>query len=172
MSGNGVEPKEEPSPFTSTWAIEWKDKISHVVNTQEENDYPRALSLFNELTSVGKEVVLYEIRTPIADPSAQPKKIPILNSAKAKKRVPEGESKPRSAGMSQKSTNTSKPARTSTLKDLRTRIFILIAVIAVFVIILFLISIFFTGGELAHNFSIYTLNEFYIPGFNISPVLG
>ena len=85
MSDNGVEPKEERSPFTSTWTIEWKDKASHVVNTQTENDYPQALSLFNELSSSGIDVVLYEIRTPIADPSAQPKKIPILNSAKAKK---------------------------------------------------------------------------------------
>ncbi|MGB7958863.1 MAG: hypothetical protein WCF46_03130, partial [Nitrososphaeraceae archaeon] len=81
MSDNGVEPEEERSPFTSTWTVEWKDKTSHVVSTQGENDYSLALSLFNELSSSGKEVVLYEIRTPRADPSAQPKKIPILNSA-------------------------------------------------------------------------------------------
>ena len=64
MSDNGVEPKEERSPFTSTWTVEWKDKTSHVVSTQGENDYSQALSLFNELSSSGKEVVLYEIRTP------------------------------------------------------------------------------------------------------------
>jgi hypothetical protein len=169
MSDNGVEPKEERSPFTSTWAIEWKDKISHVVNTQKEDDYPQALSLFNELTSSGKEVVLYEIRTPIADPSAQPKKIPILNSAKAKKRASGGESKPRTAGVSER--NASKSAKTSALKDLRTRIFILVAVIAVFVIILFLISIIFTGSDLAHNFSIFTFSiESSAPGLNIPPV--
>ncbi len=171
MSDNGVEPKEERSPFTSTWAIEWKDKISNVVNTQKEDDYPQALSLFNELTSSGKEVVLYEIRTPIADPSAQPKKIPILNSAKAKKRASSGESKPRTAGVSERITNASKSAKTSALKDLRTRIFILVAVIAVFVIILFLISIFFTGSDLAHNFSIFTFSiESSAPGLNIPPV--
>ena len=59
MSDNGVEPKEERSPFTSTWTIEWNDKNSHVVNTEKETDYPQALSLFNELSSSGKEVVLY-----------------------------------------------------------------------------------------------------------------
>ena len=168
MSDNGVEPKEERSPFTSTWTIEWKDKTDHVVNTQKENDYPQALSLFNDLSSSGKEVVLYEIRTPIADPSAPPKKIPILNSAKAKKRVSLGEAKPRAAGMSEKITKVSKPARTSSLKDLRTRILILIAVIAVFVIILFLISILFTGSDLAHNLSIFTFSiKSSALGFNI-----
>ncbi|MGA7369972.1 MAG: hypothetical protein WBX01_12655 [Nitrososphaeraceae archaeon] len=158
MSDNGVEPKEERYPFTSTWTIEWKDKVSHVVNTQEENDYTKALSLFNELSSSGKDVVLYEIRTPIADPSAQPKKIPILNSAKVKKRIPSGGPKPRVAGVSERITNASKSSRTSSLKDLRTRILILVAVIAVFVIILFLISVLFTGSDLAHNFSIFTFS--------------
>jgi hypothetical protein len=155
MSDNGVEPKGERSTFTRTWAIEWKDKTSQIVNTQQENDYPHALSLFNELSASGMEVVLYEIRTPIADPSAEPKKIPILNSAQAKKRVSRGEPKPRAVGMSERITSASKSAATSSLRDLRTRILILIAVIAVFVIILFLISILFTGSEFAHNFSLY-----------------
>lgn len=173
MSDNGVEPKEERSPFTSTWTIEWKDKASHVVNTQRENDYPQALSLFNELSSSGIDVVLYEIRTLIADPSAQPKKIPILNSAKAKRRISRGEPKPRTGGVSERITNASKSARTSRLKDLRTRILILIAVIAVFVIILFLISILFSGNDLAHNFSIYAFSvKSSIQGLNIQPILG
>ena len=173
MSDNGVEPKEERSPFTSTWTIEWNDKNSHVVNTEKETDYPQALSLFNELSSSGKEVVLYEIRTPIADPSAQPKKIPILNSAKSKKRISRGEPKPRAAGVSERITTASKSARTSSLKDLRTRILILVVVIAVFVIILFLISILFTGSDLAHNFSIFTFSiKSSALGLNIRPVLG
>jgi hypothetical protein len=172
MSDNGAEPKEEGSKFISTWAIEWKDKVSHVVNTQKETDYPQALGLFNELTSSGKEVVLYEIRTSISDPSAQPKKIPILNSAKAKKRASGVESRPRAAGVSERISNASKSARTSTLKDLRTRILILVGVIAVFIIILFLISIFFTGSDLAHNFSIFTFSvESSTPGLKIAPVL-
>ena len=173
MSDNGVEPNEERSPFTSTWTIEWKDKASHVVNTQRENDYPQALSLFNELSTSGIDVVLYEIRTPIADPSAQPKKIPILNSAKAKKRISRGEPKPRAGGVSERITSASKSARTSRLKDLRTRILILIAVIAVFVIILFLISILFSGSDLAHNFSIYVFSvKSSVLGLNMQPVLG
>jgi hypothetical protein len=156
MADNGVEPKEERSPFTSTWTVEWKDKTSQVVNTQGENDYSQALSLFNELSSSGKEVVLYELRTPMAEPSAQPKKIPILNSAMTKKRMSRGEAKPRTAGVSERNPKVSKSAQTSSLKDLRTRILILIAVIAVFVIILFLISILFTGNDFAHNFLIYS----------------
>lgn len=154
MSDNGVEPKEERSSFISTWTIEWKEESSHVVNTQKESDYPQALGLFNQLSRSGKDVVLYEIRTPIADPSAQPRKIPLLNSAKAKKRMSSGESRPRATGVQGRTTNASRPARTSGLKDLRTRILILIAVIAVFVIILFLISILFSGSDLAQHFSI------------------
>ena len=65
-----------------------------------------------------------------------------------------GEPKPRAARVSDRITNSSKSAKTSSLKELRTRILILVAVIAVFVIILFLISILFTGSDLAHNFSI------------------
>lgn len=174
MSDNGVEPEEERSTFTSTWTIEWKDDTSHVVNTENENEYPQALSLFNELSNSGKEVVLYEIRTPIADPAAQPKKIPILNSAKAKKRISrEGEPKPRATGVSDRIANSSKSARTSTLKELRTRILILITVIAVFVIILFLISILFTGSDLAHNFSIFAFStKSSALGLNIRPTLG
>jgi hypothetical protein len=173
MSDNGVEPKEERSQFTRTWTIEWEDKTSHVIDTQNENDYPQALSLFNELSSSGKEVVLYEIRTPIADPSAQPKKIPILNSAKAVKRIPREEPKTRLGGVSERITTTSKSVKTSSLKDLRTRILILVAVIAVFVIILFLISILFTGSDLAHNFSIFTFSiKSSALGLDIRPVLG
>jgi hypothetical protein len=173
MSDNGVEPKGERSTFTRTWTIEWKDKTSQIVNTQQENDYPQALSLFNELSASGMEVVLYEIRTPIADPSAQPKKIPILNSAQAKKRVSRGEPKPRAVGMSERITSASKSAATSSLRDLRTRILILIAVIAVFVIILFLISILFTGSEFAHNFSLYASSaKPFALGLNVQPVLG
>ena len=157
MSDNGAEPKEEQSSFTSTWTIEWKDKSSHVVNTQKETTYSQALSLFNELSRSGKEVVLYEIRTPIGDPSAQAKKIPLLNSAKAKKTSSRVEPKSRATGMQDRITSASRSARTS-LKDLRTRILILIAVIAVFVIILFLISILFTSSDFAHHFSIFTLS--------------
>lgn len=173
MSDNGVEPKGGRSTFTSTWSIEWKDKASQIVNTQPENDYPQALSLFNELSASGMEVVLYEIRTPIADPSAQPKKIPILNSAQGKKMVPRGEPKPRAVGMSERIASASKPAATSSLRDLRIRILILIAVIAVFVIILFLISILFTGSEFAHNFSLYSSSaKSFALGLNVQPVLG
>lgn len=157
MSDNGVEPKEERSSFISTWTIEWTEKSSHVVNTQKENDYSQALNLFNQLSRSGKDVVLYEIRRPVDDPSAQPKKIPLLNSAKAKKRISSGEPKPRATGAQGRITNATRPTRTSGLRDLRTRILILIAVIAAFVIILFLISILFTGGDLAHHFSIITL---------------
>lgn len=158
MSDNGVEPKEERSSYISTWTIEWTEKSSHVVNTQKESDYSQALNLFDQLSRSGKDVVLYEIRTPVADPSSHPKKIPLLNSAKAKKRISHGEPKPRATGVQGRVKNATRPARTSGLKDLRTRILILIAVIAVFVIVLFLISILFTGSDLAHHFSIITLS--------------
>lgn len=172
MTDNGVEPKEERSTFTSTWSIEWKEKTSQIVKTQHESDYPQALSLFNELSVSGKEVVLYEIRTPIADPSAHPKKIPILNSAQAKKRISRGEVKPRAVGMPERISNASKSAATSSLRDLRTRILILIAVIAIFVIILFLISIFFTSSELAHNYSLYPSSaKSFALGLDTQPVL-
>ena len=72
--------------------------------------------------------------------------------------------------MSERITSASKSARTSRLKDLRTRILILIAVIAVFVIILFLISILFSGSDLAHNFSIYAFSvKSSVLGLNIQP---
>lgn len=172
MTDNGVEPKEERSTFTRTWSIEWKEKTSQTVKTEQASDYPQALSLFNELSVSGKEAVLYEIRTPIADPSGHPKKIPILNSAQGKKRISRGEVKPRAVGMSERIMSASKSGATSSLRDLRTRILILIAVIAVFVIILFLISILFTSSELAHNFSLYTSSaKSFALGLDTQPLL-
>lgn len=155
LSDNGVEPEEERSQFKSNWTVEWKDDAGQIAKTQEESDYSQALRLFNELSGVGKDVVLYEIRMLLADPSAQPKKIPILNSEKAKKIKALEVKRPHKSGVSERTARRTPTSTKPGLKDLRTRIFILIAVIAVFVITLFLISILFTGNDFVHNFLTY-----------------
>jgi hypothetical protein len=161
LSDHGGEPEEDQSQFKSSWAVEWKDEEKNTVETKEENEYPRALTLFNELSGSGKDVVLYELRTLVANTSAQPRKIPVLNSMKGKSREAPADKKPRprKREATNRTTRPSASTKSSSLKDLRTRIFILIAVIATFVIILFLISILFTGSDIAHFLSVYSLSH-------------
>lgn len=151
LSDNGIEP-EERSRFRISWTVEWKDDSGQIAKTNEQDDYSKALSSFNELSSLGREVVLYELRTSLVDPSAQPKRIPILNSAKARKRKTlEDKDSERTV------IRTPISKKTAGLKELRARIFILLAVIAAFVIILFLISTLFTASDFVHNFAMYAL---------------
>jgi hypothetical protein len=152
LSDNGIEPEEERSRFKISWTVEWKDDSGQIAKMNEQEDYSQALSSFNELSSLGRDVVLYELRTLLADPSAQPKRIPILNSAKAKKRKTLED---KDSERTERRTPISK--KTAGLKELRTRIFILLAVIAAFIIILFLISTLFTGSDFVHNFAMYAL---------------
>ena len=75
-----------PQDFTKTWIIEWTSTLGKR-SRQEKDDYSLALELFDEKSKQG-EVLLYEIQKSITDGSIL-KKIPILNSKKAKKRKEE-----------------------------------------------------------------------------------
>ena len=87
MPANNGAPGEEENDsqsFTKTWIIEWTSgltKSSH----EEKNDYVKAVELFNEKSQGVGDAVLYELQKSGSDGSIL-KKIPILNSKKAKKR--------------------------------------------------------------------------------------
>lgn len=115
--------------FTKSWIIEWTSSIGKR-SRQEKNDYSLALELFNEKSKQG-EALLYEIQKSILDGSIT-KKIPILNSKKAKKRKEEAVRKIRE--------QSEKGKKNTKLSDIKLRIIILGSVIGALIVIIFLIN--------------------------------
>lgn len=151
-NGNNRDSKEDSHDFTKTWVIEWTSglgKKSH----QEKDDYSLALQVFNEKSKQG-EVLLYEVQKNISDGSVL-KKIPILNSKKAKKRKDEAVKK-----VSERSETGKKKF---ILSDIKLRIIILASVVGTLIVILFLINSYTnTGNILSHHAVLHLLYVDYL----------
>ncbi|MBD0359216.1 MAG: hypothetical protein ICV56_00700 [Nitrososphaeraceae archaeon] len=149
---NNRDSKEDSQGFTKTWVIEWTSglgKKSH----QEKDDYSLALQVFNEKSKQG-EVLLYEVQKNISDGSVL-KKIPILNSKKAKKRKDEAVKK-----VSERSETGKKKF---ILSDIKLRIIILASVVGTLIVILFLINSYTnTGNILSHHVVVHLSNVDYL----------
>jgi hypothetical protein len=129
-----------PRDFTKTWIIEWTSSLGKR-SRQEKDDYSLALELFNQKSKQG-EVLLYEIQKSITDGSIL-KKIPILNSKKAKKRKEEA------VKVREQSEKEKKKIK---LSDIKLRIIILASVIGALIVTLFLINAFTnTGNVISHH---------------------
>ena len=140
-NGNNKDSKEDSHDFTKTWIIEWTSSLGKKSH-QEKDDYSLALEVFNEKSKRG-EVLLYEVQKTISDGSVL-KKIPILNSKKAKKRKEEAVKKVR-----ERSKNGKKKV---ILSDTKLRIIILASVIGTLIVILFLINSYTnTGNIISHH---------------------
>jgi hypothetical protein len=130
-----------PQDFTKTWIIEWTSSLGKR-SRQEKDDYSLALELFDEKSKQG-EVLLYEIQKSITDGSIL-KKIPILNSKKAKKRKEEAVKKIRE--------QSEKGKKKIKLSDIKLRIIILASVIGALIVILFLLNALTnTGNVISHH---------------------
>ena len=136
--------KENSHGFTKTWMIEWTSNIG--IRTHEEKDvYSFALDLFNKKSKRG-EVMLYEIQKSTLNGSIL-KKIPVLNSKKAKKRREQAVKKIKEQ---------SKKGKKISLSDNKFRIIILTSVIGALIAILLLInSSTNTGNVLSHHAVLY-----------------
>lgn len=148
-NGNNRDSKEDSHDFTKTWVIEWTSglgKKSH----QEKDDYSLALQVFNEKSKQG-EVLLYEVQKNISDGSVL-KKIPILNSKKAKTRKDEAVKK-----VSERSETGKKKF---ILSDIKLRIIILASVVGTLIVILFLINSYTNTGNILSHHAV--LNLFYV----------
>ena len=129
-----------PRDFTKTWIIEWTSRLGKR-SRQEKDDYSLALELFDQKSKQG-EVLLYEIQKSITDGSIL-KKIPILNSKKAKKRKEEA------VKIREQSEKGKKKIK---LSDTKLRIIILASVIGALIVTLFLINAFTnTGNVISHH---------------------
>ncbi len=150
-----------PQDFTKTWIIEWTSTLGKR-SRQEKDDYSLALELFDEKSKQG-EVLLYEIQKSITDGSIL-KKIPILNSKKAKKRKEEAVKKIRE--QSQKGKKRIK------LNDLKLRIIILTSVIGALIVILFMINAFTSTGNVINHHAILHLSniDWHLYSFQINEI--
>ena len=127
--------------FTKTWIIEWTSSLGKR-SRQEKDDYSLALELFDEKSKQG-EVLLYEIQKSITDGSIL-KKIPILNSKKAKKRKEQAVKKMRE--------QSEKGKKNIKLSNIKLRIIILGSVIGALIVIIFLINATTnTGNVISHH---------------------
>jgi hypothetical protein len=140
-NGNNKDSKEDSHDFTKTWIIEWTSSLGKKSH-QEKDDYSLALEVFNE-KSKRREVLLYEVQKTISDGSVL-KKIPILNSKKAKKRKEEAVKKVRERSKYGK--------KKIILSETKLRIIILASVIGTLIVILFLINSYTnTGNIISHH---------------------
>jgi hypothetical protein len=127
--------------FTKTWIIEWTSSLGKR-SRQEKDDYSLAIELFNEKSKQG-EALLYEIQKSILDGSIT-KRIPILNSKKAKKRKEQAVKKIRE--------QSEKGKKNIKLSDIKLRIIILGSVIGALIVIIFLINATTnTGNVISHH---------------------
>lgn len=148
-NGNNKDSKEGSHDFTKTWVIEWTSSLGKKSH-QEKDDYSLALEVFNEKSKRG-EVLLYEVQKTISDGSVL-KKIPILNSKKAKKRKEETVKKVRE--------RSEKGKKKIIVSDIKLRIIILASVIGTLIVILFLINSYTNTGNILSHHAV--LDLFYV----------
>jgi hypothetical protein len=150
-----------PQDFTKTWIIEWTSSLGKR-SRQEKDDYSLALELFDEKSKQG-EVLLYEIQKSITDGSIL-KKIPILNSKKAKKRKEEAVKKIRE--------QSEKGKKKIKLNDIKLRIIILASVIGALIVILFLLNALTNTGNVISHHAVLHLSDIdrHLHSFQINEI--
>ena len=127
---------DNTSQYNRVWLIEWRSKLEKTLS-EEKNSYTEALEIFNEKTKDGKDIILYEIRKSNIDGKIL-KKIPILNSSKSLKR------KRISSENRKEDIKEKKKVNFSSRKS---RIIILLSVIAGLLLTLYIINIITSGGS-------------------------
>jgi hypothetical protein len=143
---------DESIDLVTTWMVESK------FSSKEFGEYGYALSMFNNMSKEGTQVILYEIKKNPSDGSTV-KKTPLLNSKKTKtkstpfKGITSGKSKDKSDGS---------PKNKSKFKDFKVRIFLLIIVVLVFITIMFFMNS--IAGEssnvtTAHQFILFRIDN-------------
>jgi hypothetical protein len=140
--------EEGSQGFTKSWIIEWTSSLGKRSH-QEKDDYSLALELFNEKSKKG-EVLMYEIQRSVSDGSIL-KKIPILNSKKAKKR--------REEAVKKISEQSKKGKKKIMLSDVKLRLIILASVISALIVIIFLINAFTNSSNVISHYAILHLSN-------------
>jgi hypothetical protein len=125
-----LESNDESTNLVTNWMLESN------FSREEFEDYRQALSMFNNISKDGTEVILYEIKKSLVDGSTV-KKTPLLNSKKTRtksrsfKRITYRKSEVKSDD---------RPKNKNKFKDFKVRIFLLIIVLLVFITIMFFMN--------------------------------
>lgn len=144
---------ESNSQIIKKWLIETRTKLK-ISTTAEYSDYNEALELFNKKSTEGKNIILYEVHKSASDGKTV-KKVPILNYSKhlERKKIAEEEetaaaiSKAIEEGKAEGSIKKPKPG----LRAIKYRIFLLIGIVAAFIVTLFLMDMLAGGGNSARS---------------------
>ena len=110
--------------------------LEYNFSSEEFEDYHEALSMFNNISKNGTQVILYEIKKSPADGSIV-KKTPLLNSKKAKTK---SRSFNRITYRKSGDKSDDHPKNKNKFKDSKVRIFLLVIVILTFIVIMFFMN--------------------------------
>ena len=129
---------------SKTWMTEWGKRFGKTIS-EENHDYAEALKIFNEKTTSGIDVILYEVlRSPVD--SSIIKKTPVLNSVKARQRRKEESDSTKEDQLTGKQPKTNNKAG-----NIKLRIMLLIAVIGALVLVISLINALTNRGGIIVN---------------------
>ena len=153
-SDSNLDPENDPRT-TKKFLIEISGKFKST-STIELSNYEEALELFNQRSKEGKNLILYEIHKSLDDGSIV-KKVPVLNTSKHAERMRAiqdelKESNPAingtvNAPISTSSSSTPDQKGKVTLASMKFKIIILAAIVAGFILTLFILDIIAGGGS-------------------------
>jgi hypothetical protein len=151
-SDSGIDPKDD-SGITKKYLIEIVGKFKNT-STIELSSYEEALELFNQRSKEGKNLILYEIHKSKIDGSIV-KKVPVLNTTKHAERMRVLQEELKDSNPAVNGTVNapvsapSSPDQKSkmTLGTMKFKIIILAAVVAGFILTLFMLNIIASGGS-------------------------
>lgn len=129
-----MESDDESANLVTNWMLEWM--LESNFSSEEFEDYHQALSMFNNISKDGTQVILYEIKKSPVDGSTV-KKTPLLNSKKAKTK---SRSFKRITYRKSGDKSDDHPKKKNKFKDFKVRIFLLIIVFLTFIAIMFFMN--------------------------------
>ena len=125
-----MESDDESTNLVTNWTLESN------FSSEEFEDYHEALSKFNNISKDGTQVILYEIKKNPVDGSIV-KKIPLLNSKKAKTK---SRSFKRITYRKSGEKSDDHPNKKNKFTDFKIRIILLVIVFLIFIAIIFLMN--------------------------------
>ena len=125
-----MESDDESANLVTNWILEYN------FSSEEFEDYHQALSMFNNISKDGTQVILYEIKKSPVDGSTV-KKTPLLNSKKVKTKSRSFE---RITYRKSGDKSDDHPKKKNKFKDFKVRIFLLIIVFLTFIALVFFMN--------------------------------
>ena len=138
-----LESDDESANLVTNWMLESN------FSSEEFEDYHQALSMFNNISKDGTQVILYEIKKSPLDGSIV-KKTPVLNSKKAKTK---SRSFNRITYRKSGDKSDDRPKNKNKFKNFKVRILLLIIVFLTFIVIIFFMNS--IAGESSNDITVH-----------------